>query len=116
VSFAFFHIIIFDWSNPLFKDVLHVFVTMFALVSRKPSFSVVAKNKRKIIANKKTVAPYKSSGLKKVGISESSGFEEFLASPGLYYTSKGIALFTMFYCSLNWLMYKNANKHDDKKD
>lgn len=31
-----------------------------------------------------------------------------------YYIGKGVILFTMFYCGLNWAMYRDARKHNDK--
>lgn len=36
-----------------------------------------------------------------------------------YYIGKGIILFTMFYCSMNWLHYRNLrikNEEENKKD
>lgn len=30
-----------------------------------------------------------------------------------YFVGKGITLFTFFYSSLNWMMYKSINKDDD---
>lgn len=30
-----------------------------------------------------------------------------------YFTGKSIILFTMFYCSLNWMYYRNLRKKDD---
>lgn len=37
-----------------------------------------------------------------------------------YFVGKGITLFTMFYSSLNWMMYRGMNKgdaaHDERKD
>ena len=34
---------------------------------------------------------------------------------GAYFTGQVIILFTMFYCTLQWNMYRNINKKKDKK-
>lgn len=41
---------------------------------------------------------------------------EFVASPGVYYTGKAIILFTLFYTSMNWYMYKRVREEASKKD
>lgn len=33
-----------------------------------------------------------------------------------YFLGKGITLFTFFYTSLNWMMYKNINKDNQSDD
>lgn len=33
-----------------------------------------------------------------------------------YYIGKGIILFTMFYCSMNWLMYKQSREEWEKQN
>lgn len=35
---------------------------------------------------------------------------------GSYFVGKGIILFTMFYCSLNWLHYRNLRKSLEEED
>lgn len=35
---------------------------------------------------------------------------ENLLTPTTYYVGKGIILFTMFYCTLNWAHYRNLRK------
>lgn len=35
---------------------------------------------------------------------------EISQSPVIYYTGHVITAFTMFYCGLNWLMYKSINQ------
>ncbi len=33
-----------------------------------------------------------------------------------YFVGKGIILYTMFYCSLNWLFYKRLRESQEKRD
>lgn len=34
----------------------------------------------------------------------------------IYFIGKGITLFTMFYCSMNWYHYRNLRIESEKKD
>lgn len=41
---------------------------------------------------------------------------QFVATPGVYYTSKCIIVFTMIYCSMNWLSYKQSRELFEKEE
>lgn len=47
---------------------------------------------------------------------QASALSEFVTAPGVYYTSKAIILFTMFYCTLNWAHYRSLSKKEDDDD
>lgn len=46
---------------------------------------------------------------------KSSLFDWDTLNTEAYYIGKGIILFTMFYCSLNWAMYRNARIKNEKE-
>lgn len=49
-------------------------------------------------------------------ITKSTGIDWNTITQESFYIGKSITLFTMFYCSMNWLMYKRTREDLEKKD
>ena len=79
---------------------------MFSLIHHRPFVTPIS---RKPIATYKKPFLYKSP--RKFIVPRASGIDWEFSS---YIVGKGIVLFTLFYCSMNWWFYRHERKDKNK--
>jgi len=84
-------------------------------INRLPKITTL--NNRRVTSGPKMISPVPKRHLVMTRVSPD--IVDSL-NTGAYFVGKGIILFTMFYCSMNWVYYRgmriDAEKEDEKKN
>jgi cbb3-type cytochrome oxidase subunit 3 len=68
------------------------------------------------VANRVRLAPFAGKPRRVTfGRPRAVGLDWNTLNTEAYFIGKGVILFTMFYCGLNWAMYRNARKREENE-
>ena len=87
-------------------------IDMFSLIQHRPLIKSIRQNRTSKVAIATLKKPFLHKSPRTLTIQRASGIDWEFSS---YIVGKGVILFTLYYCTMNWWFYRRT-REDDKKD